>query len=89
MKNHFLYTRTMRVTFLMVKRIGKEVMSLLENFLKEYLFIPVVKRNETLEEAYTRITVELEELTKKVKWKDQYDNYPQKTLQLFKITIIV
>ncbi|CAB4375637.1 unnamed protein product [Rhizophagus irregularis] len=79
----------MRVTFLTVKRIGKEVMSLLENFLKEYLFIPVVKRNKTLEEAYTRITVELEELTIKVKWKDQYDNYPQKTLQLFKITIIV
>ncbi|EXX58533.1 hypothetical protein RhiirA5_426940 [Rhizophagus irregularis] len=51
----------------------------------QYLFIPV-KRNETLEEAYARITVESEELMEKSNGEINMkitENYLKTTLELF------
>ncbi|CAB4399549.1 unnamed protein product [Rhizophagus irregularis] len=53
---------------------------------QKYSFIPV-KRNETLEEAYARITVESEELMKKSNGEINMKitgNYPKTTLELFR-----
>ncbi|RGB39944.1 hypothetical protein C1646_753849 [Rhizophagus diaphanus] len=52
----------------------------------QYLFIPV-KRNETLEDAYTHITVESEEIIKKSNGEINMKitgNYPKTTLELFR-----
>ncbi|RGB21336.1 hypothetical protein C1646_778325, partial [Rhizophagus diaphanus] len=53
---------------------------------QQHLFIPV-KRNETLEDAYNRITVESEEMMKKSNGEINMKvtgNYPKTTLELFR-----